>query len=159
MVKRLSMFGCAFLVLVHSVKDRLPTNSYAGAHIWSIHRVCNHATRSCLSAAQMYSDQAGPHAERKHRAADVEVAAILAPLDLALISTEHRCTSAGLLLQQDRKDAGHLKSAVMLLGRLLMASLFVFVGYSQVRQHDRSRAAHGAFHCSVCVPPLHVRVR
>ena len=31
MVKRLGMFGCTFLVLVHSVKDRLPTNSYAGA--------------------------------------------------------------------------------------------------------------------------------
>jgi len=38
-----------------------------------------------------------------------------------------------LLLQQDRKDAGHLKSAVMLLGRLLMASLFVFVGFTQAR--------------------------
>ena len=32
-MKRLGMFGCAFLVLVHSVKDRLPTNSYAGAFI------------------------------------------------------------------------------------------------------------------------------
>ena len=31
MVKRLGMFGCAFLVLVHSVKDKLPANSYAGA--------------------------------------------------------------------------------------------------------------------------------
>jgi len=37
------------------------------------------------------------------------------------------------LLQQNQKDVGHLKSAVMLLGRLLMASLFVFVGYTQVR--------------------------
>ena len=30
MVKRLGMFGCTALVLVHSVKDRLPANSYAG---------------------------------------------------------------------------------------------------------------------------------
>lgn len=40
---------------------------------------------------------------------------------------------AGLLLQQDRKDMGHMNSAVLLLGRLLMATLFVFVGYTQVR--------------------------
>lgn len=37
MVKRLGMFGCTFLVLVHSVKDRLPANSYAGACLPGFH--------------------------------------------------------------------------------------------------------------------------
>ena len=41
-------------------------------------------------------------------------------------------SATGMLLQQNKKDMGNAKSAVLLLGRLLMASLFVFVGYTQV---------------------------
>ena len=42
-----------------------------------------------------------------------------------------RSFAAGLLLQRDRKDMGHVKSAVLLLARLLMGTLFLFVGYTQ----------------------------
>lgn len=45
-------------------------------------------------------------------------------------------SATGMLLQQNKKDMGHAKSAVLLLGRLLMASLFVFVGYTQVNSFN-----------------------
>ena len=51
---------------------------------------------------------------------------------------------AGLLLQQDSKTMGHRKSAVLLLGRLLMATLFVSVGYTQVSAPPS--AADSEFH-------------
>ncbi len=60
--------------------------------------------------------------------------------------------TAGLLLRgpEGKQPVGRGKSLVLLLGRLLMASLFLFVGATQIQ---RVVARDWVLHVQVCAPP------
>lgn len=123
-LKKLAMFGCAALVFAHAVKNRIPANSYAGEAADYCGCTLPWFTHAAIRVADVTPRIAGSCASQ----------CCIQPGDA--LSALARPPAAGLLLHgnDSKPKVGAGKSAVLLLSRLLMGSLFVFVGVTQMQR-------------------------
>lgn len=125
-LKKLAMFGCAALVFAHAVKTGIPANSYAGAQT---------AVAQWRLAVFAQAPLAVGDCRCLNGCACSSCTSVSATIHEVECVLAYR-SAAGLLLHgsDGKQKVGAGKSAVLLLSRLLMGSLFVFVGVTQIQR-------------------------